>query len=134
MPLFDIPERASKEAQTGIAKKINKNNTIKSARSGVSNKIDMIVNLCKERLGKYISKYSVIYTQEELQSYIDSCIKNGIVAIDTETTGLDPITDDIVGISLYTPNEKAVYIPINHRNYITKVKTDKQIEILAVKT
>ena len=35
------------------------------------------------------------------------CIENGICAIDTETMGLNPMLDDIVGFSLYTPGEKS---------------------------
>lgn len=37
------------------------------------------------------------------------------LAIDTETTGLNPMTDHIVGISLSTSDKSGVYIPIAHR-------------------
>ena len=35
--------------------------------------------------------------------------------------------DDIVGFSLYTPAHKAVYIPINHIDYITNAKVSNQL-------
>ena len=35
--------------------------------------------------------------------------------------------DDIVGFSLYTPGLKAVYIPINHIDYITNAKVSNQL-------
>ena len=63
-----------------------------------------------------------------LKSYIDGAIKNGVVAIDTETTGLDPLTDVIIGVCLYTPNHKAIYVPIRHRSYMTDLVIENQIK------
>lgn len=54
---------------------------------------------------------------QEYFDYINVCVENGIVAIDTETTGLDPISDKIVGMSLYTPDKDPVYIPLHHISY-----------------
>lgn len=78
-------------------------------------------------LGEYKNNYECIRTEKELEQYIDNCIKNGICAIDTETTGLNPMLDDIVGFSLYTPNTKAVYIPLTHINYITNELVTSQV-------
>src|SRR3546814_516501 len=38
----------------------------------------------------------------------------GVIAVDTETTSLDPITADLVGVSLSTAAGKACYIPLGH--------------------
>ena len=35
--------------------------------------------------------------------------------------------DDIVGFSLYTPNERACYIPMNHTDYMTNAKVSNQL-------
>lgn len=45
---------------------------------------------------------------KELSSY-------PIIAVDTETTGIDPYTDSLVGISLSGKDGIAYYIPIGHR-------------------
>ena len=130
MSLFDIPNRLGKADTVSLAKKSKTSKktqtTIKSGNS-LMDKISSIVALCESKLGKYKHKYDVIRTEEELHNYIDRCIKNGIISIDTETTGLDPILDNIVGLCLYTPNEKAVYVPINHISYITGNRVENQL-------
>ncbi len=40
---------------------------------------------------------------------------NGVIAFDTETTGLNQMTDKIVGISLATDGSHGAYIPVRHR-------------------
>ena len=92
--------------------------------------LDKINNVCAQtqgRLGKYKEEFELIQTRQRLHEYIDKCIENNIIDIDTETTGLDPITDQIVGACIYTPGEKAAYIPINHISYITNVRLDGQL-------
>ena len=39
----------------------------------------------------------------------------GRVAIDTETTSVDPMRADLVGISLATAPGQAAYVPLGHR-------------------
>lgn len=55
----------------------------------------------------------VITTQQELDEFL-SGIK-GVLAIDTETTGLDQMADKIVGISLAKNSTSGAYIPIRHK-------------------
>ncbi len=56
---------------------------------------------------------TTITTTEELQKYLGKI--DSILAIDTETTGLNPMSDKIVGISLAINESDGAYIPINHR-------------------
>ena len=130
MPLFDIPNRLGKADTVSLAKKSKTSKktqtTIKSGNS-LMDKISSIVALCESKLGKYKDKYDVIRNEEELHNYIDRCIENGIISIDTETTGLDPISDNIAGLCLYTPGQKAVYVPINHISYITGNRVENQL-------
>lgn len=53
-----------------------------------------------------------ISTEKELDEFL-SHVKN-VIAFDTETTGLNQITDKIVGISLAYDDTHGAYIPIRH--------------------
>lgn len=99
--------------------------TIKGGKS-VLDTISSIQALVATKLGKYINEYDVLRTEEEINKYFKYINDNGICAIDTETSGLDPICDTLVGICLYTPNQKACYIPVNHVSYITGLKLNNQ--------
>ena len=112
---------------------INKTKQVKKAapttqRGGST--ITKIKNICEQvqkRLGHYADQLELIQTLERLHEYIDACIEKGIIAIDTETTGLDPITDQIVGACIYTYGQKPAYIPINDRSYITNNRVEGQL-------
>ena len=65
---------------------------------------------------KVNSSYICISTKDLLEKVIKNASKAKTIAIDTETTGLDYMDTDLVGISLsYKPGE-AYYIPINHQD------------------
>ena len=65
---------------------------------------------------KVNSSYICISSQDLLEKVIKNALKAKTIAIDTETTGLDYMDTDLVGISLsYKPGE-AYYIPINHQD------------------
>ncbi len=57
-------------------------------------------------------KYKTITNISELEKFLSKI--NNFLAIDTETTGLNPTTDKLVGISLSTSATNGVYIPIRH--------------------
>lgn len=127
--LFKLPPRATKAGDSLLTKKIQstkKEITIKGGK-GLLERISMISTMVNKNLGKYKDRYIIIDEEEELKKYIQNCIENKIVAIDTETTGLDPMQNEIVGICLYTPNNKGVYIPLNHVSYITGLKVENQL-------
>lgn len=62
------------------------------------------------------SAYETVTTVERLQAWIDEALELGLVAVDTETTSLDAMQADLVGVSLATAPGKACYIPVGHRN------------------
>ena len=65
---------------------------------------------------KVNSSYICVSSKDLLEKVIKNASKAETVAIDTETTGLDYMDTDLVGISLsYKPGE-AYYIPINHQD------------------
>lgn len=130
MALFNIPTRDNKEKTKEIAIKSKAKSksvtTIKSG-NGLLGRIAEIKSMVQKHLGKFANDYEIITDKQRLQDYLKKCVLNKIISIDTETTGLDPMQDKIVGLCLYTPNEKAVYIPINHISYITNERLDNQL-------
>ncbi|WIV51133.1 DNA polymerase I [Marivivens sp. LCG002] len=60
-------------------------------------------------------KYEWIKDRAALQSWITAIRERGYVAVDTETTGLNEMTADLVGISLCVEAGQACYIPLAHR-------------------
>lgn len=133
MALFDLGSRSNRSNDNKLAKKINSSivSTGTVQITGGSSLLEMIktsVALAQKHLAKYADKYEVIRDEESLKNYIDVIVENGIYAVDTETTSLDPITTTIAGLSLYTPGKKAVYVPLNHVSYITSVKSKDQLE------
>ena len=130
MPLFNVPQRPGKSADLKAAKKSK--TTKKSAGSvkagnSILTKIANIQALVEKNLGHLRNRYIIIDSPIKLQEYLGKCIKNGIISIDTETTGLDPLVDKIVGLCLYTPNSPAAYVPINHTSYVTGARVSGQL-------
>ena len=60
-------------------------------------------------------KYTCIRDAAALQTYIDQAHERGWVAVDTETTGLNEMTADLVGISLCVNAGDACYVPLTHK-------------------
>ena len=128
MALFNVPKRAGKSQDKAVAgKSKTRAKATTTVKNGLLGQISQITATVEKYLGKYKDDYEIITTKERLKEYIDICIANDVISIDTETTGLDPILDKIVGLCLYTPNEKAVYVPINHTSYVTGVRVDNQL-------
>ncbi len=59
-------------------------------------------------------QYELVQTIEALQPWIDKAVKQGLVAVDTETTSLDQTRAELVGISLSLQQGAACYIPVGH--------------------
>ena len=62
------------------------------------------------------STYSVVTNDTDLQYWINKIRKRGYFAVDTETTSLNELEADLVGISLSVYPGEACYIPIGHKN------------------
>ena len=61
------------------------------------------------------SKYETVTTLERLREWVARAVELGVVAVDTETTGLDPMQAEIVGFSLATAPNEACYVPLAHK-------------------
>ncbi|WP_417256952.1 DNA polymerase I [Celeribacter halophilus] len=60
------------------------------------------------------SSYEKVTTMGTLERWIDAIYARGYVAVDTETTGLDEMQADLVGVSLCVEPGEACYIPVGH--------------------
>jgi DNA polymerase-1 len=61
------------------------------------------------------SKYECVRTLPRLKEWIARAYDLGVVAVDTETTSLDPMTAHLCGFSLALAPNEACYVPIGHR-------------------
>ncbi len=60
------------------------------------------------------AKYECVRDAATLQTWVEAIRKRGYVAVDTETTSLDEMVAQIVGISLCVEPGHACYIPVGH--------------------
>lgn len=115
---FEIPEITHETIKNQL-KKVNKvHNVVKKsnfANLPLLEKLKIIEKEVYKTLGRYKGFVKVIYGAEELEKYIDKAIQVEYLTLDTETNNsLDPITCKIMGLCLYIPNTKPVYVPMNH--------------------
>jgi len=61
------------------------------------------------------AKYENVGTEAALQVWIDRACARGYVAVDTETTSLDEMQAELVGISLCIEPGRACYVPLGHK-------------------
>jgi DNA polymerase I len=59
-------------------------------------------------------QYEMVIDEAALERWLSALARAGIVSIDTETTGLDPMQARIVGLSFATEPGRAAYIPLAH--------------------
>nr|WP_311530824.1 DNA polymerase I [uncultured Ralstonia sp.] len=60
-------------------------------------------------------KYETVTTEAQLESWMQRLDEVDLVCIDTETTSIDPMLAQLVGISLSVKPGEACYIPVAHR-------------------
>lgn len=65
-----------------------------------------------ERLNSLNPDYKLIDNQKERVELVQKLITTEILALDTETTGTDPMKSELVGMSFSTTENQAFYIPI----------------------
>ena len=101
---------------------------LKSKKISLEDRIKLINEHVEATLGMHRKDIQVIYKKEDLVSFIDKAIECGYLAYDTETNNsLDYLTCKIVGLCLYVPGFKAVYVPIWHTDYKTNMLLTNQV-------
>lgn len=71
--------------------------------------------------------YTTVVGADQLKEVLTDLSKKKVVAVDTETTGLDPQTVRIVGVSLSGEGNVAYYIPIHHVDPLSRELLPGQI-------
>ncbi|MCB9989937.1 MAG: DNA polymerase I [Rhodospirillales bacterium] len=61
------------------------------------------------------NQYTLIDDLETLQQWIDKAYETGLLAVDTETTGLTPARAELVGICISPALGSGAYIPLGHK-------------------
>ena len=90
------------------------NNNQQSAPAANSeSKLDDLVEAAADAPA-IVKNYQLILTESELTAWIEKINHADLVAVDTETTSLDYMRAQLVGISLSTAPGEAAYIPFAH--------------------
>jgi len=61
------------------------------------------------------SKYKNIISEVDLEKLIENLNDKSIISLDTETTSLNPLEAELVGISICYNDNEAYYIPVAHK-------------------
>lgn len=69
--------------------------------------------------------YQTVTTKEQLQSLLSLLEKAELVALDTETTSLDPLMARLVGLSVSVKAGQAFYVPVAHRGSLDVEQLNK---------
>ncbi|HEX3496428.1 MAG TPA: DNA polymerase I [Methylocella sp.] len=69
------------------------------------------------RAQKFDSKsYETVSSFEQIDEYIAAAFEAGAIAVDTETSSLQTMQAELVGISMCVTPGRACYVPLRHRN------------------
>ena len=109
-----------KKALEILSKKKNKQTPVAAVvPKTIKQKVEYAKDLSLQVFGNKLDKIELVTDPNRIEEYLHNTIKNGILAVDTETNGLDRVDGKIAGICLYTPGEKGIYIPVGHVSYMT---------------
>jgi DNA polymerase-1 len=61
------------------------------------------------------TRYELVVEEAILKDWIEEAAAQGYLAVDTETTSLDAMRAELVGVSLATKPGRACYIPLRHK-------------------
>ena len=137
---FEVPsakkevKKVAKKVSSPKDPKVETRKAIKSKTVSTFDKLQLIYEEVNRVLGGYTSNTKVITSKDELSKYIDEAIRNGIIAIDTETNNsLEPLTCLLMGACIYTPGQLSAYIPIHHTQPDTDILIENQLTELDIK-
>lgn len=120
-------QEAQKKALEMLSKKSSEKQVAKVVPKSISGKVQLAKEMSKEVFADKLDRLELLDNENKIREYIDCAITNGIIAVDTETNGLDRIDGKIAGVCLYTPGQKGVYIPVQHESFMTGIELNTNI-------
>lgn len=122
-------QEAQKKALEMLNKKSSKKQVGKIVPKSISGKVQLAKDMSQEVFADKLDRLELLDDDNRIKAYIDCAITNGIIAVDTETNGLDRIDGKIAGVCLYTPGQKGIYIPIRHESYMTGIELKTNVAV-----
>jgi DNA polymerase-1 len=98
------PEGAKSRDLNSALSRLDPSTSLRSTQDDIGNTPPPIVQ----------NQYILINDEDTLKQWIAKATEEGVVCIDTETTGLTPAKAGLVGISLCVKPGRAAYIPLGH--------------------
>ena len=134
---FEVPVITNDAIRLQLVK-LGKTHAVKKKESissmPLDDRLDYITKEVYKVLGRYKGFVKVIRTDDELRAYIDRAIEIDYLSFDTETNNsLDPLTGKLMGLCMYLPNTKPVYVPMNHCVPGTDIRLENQVSDECVK-
>jgi DNA polymerase-1 len=77
--------------------------------------------------------YETVLTEAQLDAWLQRIDKAALTAVDTETTSLEPMTAQLVGISLCCEVGTAAYIPVAHRYQDAPAQLSRELVLQKMK-
>jgi len=112
-------KEVQKEKLYDFLRKMEFNKLLSRAISfyGETGKKKFELNTTKTQSSKINTKaYEGIINEKSLDKWLKILNEQSVIAVDTETSSLNPLEADLIGVSFsYAPN-KACYIPLAHKN------------------
>lgn len=87
----------------------------------------------KPEIPREIFEYILLDSEEKLFDVIKNIPKESILALDTETTGLDSSKDSLVGFSFAYENKRGYYVPLAHFYLGVGDQVSKEIGVRALR-
>ena len=134
---FEVPVITNDAIRLQLVK-LGKTHAVKKKESissmPLDDRLDYITKEVYKVLGRYRGFVKVIRTDDELRAYIDRAIEIDYLSFDTETNNsLDPLTGKLMGLCMYLPNTKPVYVPMSHCVPGTDIRLENQVSDECVK-
>ena len=107
----EINKSATSSASSGAPPTAKMQEGVQTPQAFAKHRVDEAIGSKIDR-----SHYVTVLDLKTLDHFIAEAREEGVVAVDTETSDLDAMAADLVGISLAVRPGRACYIPLQHRS------------------
>jgi len=77
--------------------------------------------------------YTTVLDMDELNQWQEKLLASDLIAFDTETTSLDPMRAELVGLSFSVEPFEAIYIPVGHDYPAAPAQLDRDVVLEALR-